>query len=30
VAPPAIDDAGGWRHDTLTEDLDLSYRALRG
>jgi cellulose synthase/poly-beta-1,6-N-acetylglucosamine synthase-like glycosyltransferase len=27
----AIDDAGGWRHDTLTEDLDLSYRAqLRG
>ncbi len=27
----AIDDAGGWSHDTLTEDLDLSYRAqLRG
>jgi cellulose synthase/poly-beta-1,6-N-acetylglucosamine synthase-like glycosyltransferase len=27
----AIDDAGGWEHDTLTEDLDLSYRAqLRG
>ena len=27
----AIEDAGGWRHDTLTEDLDLSYRAqLRG
>jgi cellulose synthase/poly-beta-1,6-N-acetylglucosamine synthase-like glycosyltransferase len=27
----AIDDAGGWTHDTLTEDLDLSYRAqLRG
>lgn len=26
-----IDDAGGWRADTLTEDLDLSYRAqLRG
>ena len=26
-----IEDAGGWRHDTLTEDLDLSYRAqLRG
>jgi cellulose synthase/poly-beta-1,6-N-acetylglucosamine synthase-like glycosyltransferase/lipoprotein-anchoring transpeptidase ErfK/SrfK len=26
-----IDDAGGWEHDTLTEDLDLSYRAqLRG
>ena len=30
-AAPAIDDAGGWQHDTLTEDLDLSYRAqLRG
>ncbi len=27
----AIDDAGGWSHDTLTEDLDLSYRAqLKG
>jgi hypothetical protein len=27
----AIDDAGGWSGDTLTEDLDLSYRAqLRG
>jgi len=27
----AILDAGGWTHDTLTEDLDLSYRAqLRG
>lgn len=27
----AIEDAGGWRADTLTEDLDLSYRAhLRG
>ena len=27
----AIEDAGGWEHDTLTEDLDLSYRAqLRG
>ena len=27
----AIDDAGGWQHDTLTEDTDLSYRAqLRG
>jgi hypothetical protein len=26
-----IEDAGGWRADTLTEDLDLSYRAqLRG
>jgi cellulose synthase/poly-beta-1,6-N-acetylglucosamine synthase-like glycosyltransferase len=26
-----INDAGGWAHDTLTEDLDLSYRAqLRG
>ncbi|MBM3277414.1 MAG: glycosyltransferase family 2 protein [Candidatus Handelsmanbacteria bacterium] len=23
----AILDAGGWQHDTLTEDLDLSYRA---
>ncbi len=23
----AIEDAGGWRGDTLTEDLDLSYRA---
>lgn len=23
----AIEDAGGWSHDTLTEDLDLSYRA---
>ena len=37
TAPPAsgaataIVDAGGWQHDTLTEDLDLSYRAqLRG
>ncbi len=27
----AIDDAGGWSSDTLSEDLDLSYRvALRG
>ena len=27
----AIDDAGGWQHDTLTEDTDLSYRAqIRG
>lgn len=27
----AIDDSGGWQHDTLTEDVDLSYRAqLRG
>ena len=27
----AIDSAGGWQHDTLTEDLDLSYRAqLKG
>jgi len=27
----AIVDAGGWQHDTLTEDTDLSYRAqLRG
>jgi cellulose synthase/poly-beta-1,6-N-acetylglucosamine synthase-like glycosyltransferase len=23
----AIEHAGGWQHDTLTEDLDLSYRA---
>jgi cellulose synthase/poly-beta-1,6-N-acetylglucosamine synthase-like glycosyltransferase len=29
--PEAIADAGGWQHDTLTEDLDLSYRAqMRG
>jgi cellulose synthase/poly-beta-1,6-N-acetylglucosamine synthase-like glycosyltransferase len=27
----AIADAGGWSHDTLTEDMDLSYRAqMRG
>ena len=27
----AIDDGGGWQHDTLTEDLDLSYRTqLKG
>jgi cellulose synthase/poly-beta-1,6-N-acetylglucosamine synthase-like glycosyltransferase len=27
----AIADAGGWEHDTLTEDMDLSYRAqLKG
>jgi cellulose synthase/poly-beta-1,6-N-acetylglucosamine synthase-like glycosyltransferase len=27
----AIVDAGGWQHDTLTEDMDLSFRAqLRG
>jgi len=27
----AIEDAGGWHYDTLTEDTDLSYRAqLRG
>ena len=26
-----IQDAGGWQHDTLTEDMDLSYRAqLKG
>ncbi|MFH1130533.1 MAG: cellulose synthase family protein [Pseudomonadota bacterium] len=26
-----INDAGGWQHDTLTEDMDLSYRAqLKG
>jgi cellulose synthase/poly-beta-1,6-N-acetylglucosamine synthase-like glycosyltransferase len=23
----AIEDSGGWQHDTLTEDTDLSYRA---
>lgn len=23
----AIDEVGGWQHDTLTEDTDLSYRA---
>jgi cellulose synthase/poly-beta-1,6-N-acetylglucosamine synthase-like glycosyltransferase len=23
----AIEESGGWQHDTLTEDLDLSYRA---
>ncbi len=22
----AIEDSGGWQHDTLTEDMDLSYR----
>lgn len=27
----AIDEAGGWQHDTLTEDTDLSYRSqLKG
>jgi len=27
----AIETSGGWQHDTLTEDLDLSYRAqLKG
>jgi len=27
----AIDESGGWQHDTLTEDTDLSYRAqLKG
>ncbi|HWP85774.1 MAG TPA: glycosyltransferase, partial [Terriglobia bacterium] len=27
----AIEESGGWQHDTLTEDTDLSYRAqLRG
>ncbi len=26
-----IEDSGGWQHDTLSEDIDLSYRAqLRG
>src|SRR3984885_12823297 len=24
---PAIEEAGGWQHDTLTEDTDLSYRS---
>ncbi len=24
----ALVDAGGWEHDTLTEDLDISYRAF--
>lgn len=23
----AIEESGGWQHDTLTEDMDLSYRA---
>ena len=27
MAQDCIEDAGGWQHDTLTEDLDLSYRA---
>src|SRR5216684_1446257 len=27
----AVEDAGGWEHDTLTEDTDLSYRSqLKG
>jgi len=27
----AIEDSGGWQHDTLTEDMDLSFRSqLRG
>ena len=27
----AIIDAGGWQHDTITEDMDLSFRAqIRG
>ncbi len=27
----AIADSGGWQHDTITEDMDLSYRAqIRG
>jgi len=30
-AAKAIDEAGGWEHDTLTEDTDLSYRSqLKG
>jgi len=27
AARATIESAGGWQHDTLTEDLDLSYRA---
>ena len=27
VAPPGHRDGGGWQHDTLTEDTDLSYRS---
>ncbi len=31
MAAQAIEEAGGWQHDTLTEDTDLSYRAqLKG
>ena len=31
LAPRTIYDGGGWQHDTLTEDLDLSYRTqLKG
>jgi cellulose synthase/poly-beta-1,6-N-acetylglucosamine synthase-like glycosyltransferase len=31
VAQSCIEEAGGWQADTLTEDLDLSYRAqLKG
>lgn len=26
----AIEESGGWQHDTITEDLDLSYRAQLG
>ena len=26
----AISDGGGWQHDTLTEDTDLSYRLADG
>ena len=25
-----VEEAGGWQHDTLTEDVDLSYRAQLG
>ena len=27
MAQEAISDGGGWQHDTLTEDTDLSYRS---
>ena len=30
MASRAIENAGGWKQDTLTEDLDLSYRVLEG
>ncbi|MEZ4546896.1 MAG: glycosyltransferase family 2 protein [Thermodesulfobacteriota bacterium] len=27
IRKECIESSGGWQHDTLTEDLDLSYRA---